>query len=85
MHCPNYLTCQLIHVAGFVEPAARREHYAADFCNSSQEQWKNCKRFQVNTIFHFCPDFVLPDTSLSVDEIIDRFDQEISQANNTDR
>jgi hypothetical protein len=85
MDCPNYLTCQLIHVTGFVEPGTRLEQYTVEFCNGKQEQWKNCKRFLVNTNLHFCPDFVLPDTSLSVDEIIDRFDHEISQPNNTDR
>jgi len=82
MHCPNYPTCQLIHVAGFVEPETLRDSYIRDFCSDSIENWHNCKRFQTHRILHFCPDFVFPDTSLSVDEIMERFDNDISQPNN---
>ena len=78
MHCPNYSTCQLIHVSGFVESETLRDTYISNFCINIPENWKNCKRFQTNSILHFCPDFVLPDIPLSVDEIMDRFDNEIS-------
>lgn len=85
MHCPNYPTCQLIHVQGFVEPEILREAYLNDFCNDESGHWKTCKRFQTNNILHFCPDFVFPDTLLSIDEIMDRFDDDISQRNNTNK
>jgi hypothetical protein len=79
MHCPNYPTCQLIHVPGFVEPETIREVYIRDYCMNRLENWQNCIRFQTHNLLHFCPDFVLPDTHLSVDEIIQRFDNEISK------
>jgi len=83
MHCPNYATCQLIHIPGFVEPENLRETFVQEYCTDSADNWINCKRFKTNNILHFCPDFVLPDTPLSIDEIMDRFDNDISQTNNT--
>jgi hypothetical protein len=80
MHCPNYPTCQLIHIPGFVESETLRESYEKDFCNHGRENWKNCKRLQTHRILHFCPDFVFPDSCLSLDEIIDRFDNETAKS-----
>jgi len=85
MHCPNYHSCQLIRQPGLIENESLRNKYTSDFCTEAEEHWKNCMRFRTTNILHFCPDFVLPDTSLSIDEIMDRFDNEISQQNYTDR
>jgi len=81
MHCPNYPTCQLIHVTGFVESQSIREQYIQNFCTSVQETWKNCKRYLTHSTLHFCPDFVFPDTLLSIGEIMDKFDHEEAQIN----
>jgi len=37
---------------------------------------ESCKRLIAKNTLDFCPDFVLPATPLSVDEIIDKFDEE---------
>jgi hypothetical protein len=85
MHCPNYPTCQLIQIPGFIESVTIREAYITTYCNANPEYWSNCKRYQTHHFLGFCPDFIFPDSSLSLDEIIDRFDIEISQTKNTNK
>jgi hypothetical protein len=82
MNCPNYPSCQLIHKPGFVKSKTLLDAYIRTYCLDSLENWSACKRFMTNNMLHFCPDFVFPDTALSVDEIIDKFDQDSFQPNN---
>ncbi len=82
MHCPNYPTCQLVHIQGFVESDDLREDYILKYCTDIHGFWASCKRFNTHRMLHFCPDFVFPDTPLTVDEIMDRFDDEINQGTN---
>ncbi len=81
MHCPNYGNCQLIHIAGFVESESLREEYMQSYCTNPQEHWQCCKRYQTNSVLHFCPDFVFPDTTLNLSEILDKFDEEPLKTN----
>jgi hypothetical protein len=74
MQCPNYNNCQLIMTEGIVESQIMRQEFMDEFCSGKQENWKNCKRFLTHQSLHFCPDFVVPDTALTLDEIMDRFD-----------
>jgi len=73
--CPNYQSCRLINSPEFNTGKQSREHYFTLYCIDGKQKWWNCKRFQTKEILGFCPDFVLPDTSLTVDEIIDKFDE----------
>jgi hypothetical protein len=75
MNCPNYDNCQLIRVKGFVVSGDKREYYINAYCTDSQERWETCKRYQTHQVLHFCPDFVMPDTRLTIDQIMDHFDQ----------
>jgi|WetSurMetagenome_2_1015567.scaffolds.fasta_scaffold142682_2 hypothetical protein len=74
MKCPNYHSCQLINIEGFLKSQSRREQYMEEYCSGKLENWKNCTRFRTHGALHFCPDFVFPDTGLTLDEIMDRFD-----------
>ena len=82
MNCPNYTNCQLIRIPGFLGPDNSPEQYINDYCTSPGEEWNHCKRYNTWQQLKFCPDFVLPDTVLSLDEIIDRFDEELTTTNN---
>lgn len=81
MHCPNYANCQLVFMTGFVRPESLRELYIQNYCTALQENWKQCKRYQTSSILHFCPDFVFPDTVLTLNEIMEKFDEETSGTN----
>jgi hypothetical protein len=72
-HCPNYATCQLIN--GVVEVSDnQKKSYTNNFCFNPKERWNECKRMVTKRTLGFCPDFVLPDSTLTVDEIMDKFD-----------
>lgn len=78
MNCPNHTNCQLIHENGFLDTEEIKQFYLNQFCTSSNEDWHSCKRFETGQRLKFCPDFVLPDTALTVDEIIDHFEEELN-------
>jgi len=75
--CPNITTCRLVTTDIVVPEKKVKDHYLEQWCNKEQDIWGNCKRYSTKKVLSFCPDFVLPDTQLSVDEIIDKFDAEI--------
>lgn len=45
------------------------------WCREGKEKWSECKRFDTKKTLGFCPDFVVPDTTLSIDQIIDKFEE----------
>ena len=75
-NCPNIETCQLVIREGFIPDEGQREKYIKSYCMDKQMKWNSCRRFIVNNEIKFCPDFVLPDSTFTVDEVIDIFDQE---------
>lgn len=75
-YCPNYSSCKLVNTVGFTGDEQTRKQYIQVYCEADESKWNNCKRLIVKEKFHFCPDFVMPDTNLSPDEIIDKFDDE---------
>jgi len=74
--CPNIDVCKLVIITGFTGDEEQQNNYIQDYCRSNNKKWDDCKRWIVKNKFNFCPDFVLPDSELTPDEIIDKFDQE---------
>ncbi len=75
-YCPNIKSCKLVITPGFTGNEEQRNSYLQKYCWSGNKEWADCKRWIVKNKLNFCPDFVLPDTSLTPDEIIDKFDNE---------
>ena len=75
LKCPNFEICKLVTIEGFSGDEKRRQKYMTTYCTTSEKNWAACKRYITKAELNFCPDFVLPDTMLSPDEIIDRFDE----------
>jgi len=75
--CPNYKECALVN-----NKLALDEHiykyYIDNYCCCREGSWSDCTRFRAKEELNFCPDFVLPDTVMTADEITDRFDKEIN-------
>lgn len=44
--------------------------YKSLFCENGMDGRNKCKRFQVSSIMGSCPPNILPNTSLTVDEIV---------------
>ncbi len=78
-YCPNYNNCKLVSEPGFTSDESLQQTYISLYCQSDRNRWESCKRLIVKKTLNFCPDFVLPDTELSVDEIIDKFDIEANK------
>lgn len=75
-YCPNREACKLYLLEGFIEKEVQRLDYIKLWCQSDQTKWSSCTRYVVKEAIHFCPDFVLPDSNMTPDEVIDRFDKE---------
>ncbi len=75
--CPNYSDCKLVQTnLVIIDNAILKEAYEKKYCNDPEEVWESCKRYLTKLQLNFCPDFVLPDTTLTIDEIMDKFDEE---------
>jgi len=76
--CPNYGGCRLVQ-SKVVEPDdEKREAYIETYC-LKEETYKLCKRYITRKSLWICPDFVLPDTNLTEDEIIDLYEKKEKQ------
>ncbi len=76
-YCPNYSDCKLLNSNCVVAITKVREDYIFKYCQNDERNWRKCKRYIAKTTLNFCPDFVLPDTPLTPEEIIEKFDNEI--------
>lgn len=74
--CPSFENCQLVFDKNIVKDKEVRNNYIIQYCKSKNHSWYNCKRFMTKQKLNFCPDFVLPDSKHSPDEIIDKYDNE---------
>ena len=73
-NCSSFGSCKLVKKDSLGLTEKTREEYIQNYCLSQNRAWETCRRFECRKALHFCPDFVLPDTALSLDEIIEQFD-----------
>ncbi len=76
--CPKTPKCRLFNNNLLKRPETI-EIYKSGYCNN-RARYKECKRFIVSETVGQCPDFVLPNSSLSLDEIFERMKKEGSVA-----
>jgi hypothetical protein len=74
--CPNLSNCQIILIDTFASDPPGRDYYKNNYCQAGEESWIQCKRFQTKRTLNLCPDFIMPDSILSQDEILDWLEQE---------
>lgn len=75
--CPNINTCRMVATCDVVKDPLVKEDYINTWCRKGEEMWGKCKRYNTKKELGFCPDFIVPDTTLSLDEIIDKIENEI--------
>jgi hypothetical protein len=73
-NCPSYNGCQLVNGTLKIDQEDQKR-YINLFCLNPDGHWQACKRFITKTELSFCPDFVFPDTKLSAEEIIEKYDE----------
>ncbi|MCK5705830.1 MAG: hypothetical protein KAI29_31990 [Cyclobacteriaceae bacterium] len=72
--CPNINSCRMVSTDAVVPDEKTKEQFIDSWCRQDEDTWLNCKRFNTKKALSFCPDFVVPDTSLSIDEIVEKFE-----------
>ena len=72
--CPNIETCKLVTTRDIVQEETLLENYMMKWCKAGKDNWSTCTRYITKNQLKFCPDFVLPDTQLTPDEVIEKFD-----------
>ncbi|MBU2650220.1 MAG: hypothetical protein KKA81_04735 [Bacteroidetes bacterium] len=79
--CPNYKTCRLVTTVKVMDDNVSKLKYIEHFCKGEGDPWEGCKRFVTKNRYDLCPDFVLPDSTMSPEEILDKFEEEIVNNN----
>jgi hypothetical protein len=74
--CPNAVNCQVLHKEGFVKDEETKEYYRARFCSvDSKNGYFSCVRFITKQKLGFCPDFIFPNTEMTIDEIFNKLEE----------
>ncbi len=72
--CENFEICRLVCAKDFQIQPNDKAGYIRSHCTSGKENWCKCNRYVTKSTLGFCPDFVLPDSEYSTDEVIAKFD-----------
>lgn len=73
--CPKSANCRLFNNNILSKPEYA-ETYRSLFCNAGEKRWAQCKRNIVSTKFGKCPDYILPNSIMTVEEIEARMKKE---------
>jgi hypothetical protein len=73
--CPNITSCALVNRNDFLIDKVLKDNYIKSYCKGSAANYAACTRYTTKNIIHFCPDFVLPDTEMTIDEIINKYEE----------
>lgn len=71
--CPRIHQC-LINRGLLEIDKERAVKYKLNYCCAGFER---CKRYIIIERLHLCPDFVMPDSSLTIEEVMDRMENEM--------
>ncbi len=66
--CPKTPKCPIFN--GILKGTEYTETYKRLYCEAGEEGRNKCKRFQVATAVGKCPENILPNSTKTVDEII---------------
>jgi hypothetical protein len=72
--CPNFGGCRLVTTDVVVPDKDKKDNYLADYCET-EEKWKSCLRYTTRKSLWICPDFVLPDSNMTEDEIVEKYEE----------
>jgi len=74
--CPNINTCRMVASTKVIPDGKEKDAYIETWCKNKDGRWNQCTRYNTKATLGFCPDFVLPNTDLSIEEIVDKFEEE---------
>jgi len=71
--CPNVKECPLL-MGMLAGKELFLDFYRSTYCEAGEEKYNKCKRFIVKNIYGKFPSDLLPNSSLSIEEIIKKYD-----------
>ena len=74
MICPNTPRCPIFN--GVLKGTEYTSTYRNLYCEAGEEGRKKCRRFQVASIMGRCPEQILPNSTKTVEEIVEAMKQE---------
>ncbi|MGE0090093.1 MAG: hypothetical protein AB7S50_11555 [Bacteroidales bacterium] len=69
--CPKVRTCPLFNGTLLKVPGAE-DSYKNLFCKAGKQQWATCKRYMTSEKVGKCSDWILPNCSMSLDQIVQK-------------
>ena len=72
--CPNFGGCRYVNTKVVEPDDTRREATIEAYC-LLEENFKTCRRYTIRKALWICPDFVLPDSDISEDEVAERYEK----------
>ena len=75
--CPKQAVCNLFNdrITTFKSKMSL-EIYKKLYCNAKDEYWKECKRLAIIKKTGKCADFVMPNSSLTIEQIIGKMKEQ---------
>lgn len=73
-YCPNIEGCRLVNDPSYPLAPEQKASYLECYCMGTGPGFESCRRYTAKRELFFCPDFVLPDTRMTKDEILDRIE-----------
>ena len=70
--CQNAPTC-VLYTGMLAGKEAFTDFYKSTYCNTEEKTHKTCKRFIVKSIYGKCPPDLLPNSSLSIEQIAEKY------------
>lgn len=74
LHCSKIEKCPIFNNQ-LLKNKDTEEAYKNIYCRNGKEKYSTCKRFQVSERIGKCADFVMPNSFLTVDEIIAKINE----------
>jgi hypothetical protein len=75
-YCPNIAGCRLVNDPTLHIEDNNRDFYIESYCRGNNPGYSECSRYKVKNQIFFCPDFIMPDSEMTLDEILERIEQE---------
>ena len=71
--CPTVKKCPLFN-GNVLHKESSEESYKSLYCKAGKDRWSICMRYKVATKVGKCAEWVLPNCSLQLDEIISKME-----------
>lgn len=69
--CPKFAKCPLF-TGALLKKSTSEEVYKNLYCKAGREKWTTCKRYQTSERVGKCSDWILPNSTLTLDQIIQK-------------